>query len=125
MKPVRALITYSLLCLLTACSPDEITPRSYVALLLADSTALRDEISTSLTTDISKLPKGQFYNLKSATALPMSIDFGRVGANGTITTYSKKYNVLLIQEPTVSQGKVLWSYAVYPESARPNPYKVN
>jgi hypothetical protein len=100
---------------------DEITPRSYVSLLVTDTLALRDQIAQQL------LSGKAISNAGPLTLRPfepelvvMPVDFGWVTAGGAIVTYSKKYGVTVVQEPTVSSGSVRWSCVVHPADAKPN-----
>lgn len=105
-----------------ACSHvDEITPRSYVGLLFGDTAPLRNEIAQALSSG-KTVPNAGSLTLKprgdGLTVVP--VDFGWVTTSGAIVVHSKKYEVVVIQEPTVSQSGVKWSCVVYPAEAKPN-----
>ena len=116
--------TFCLLLLLgsAACSHvDEITPRSYVGLLFGDTTPVRNEIAQALSSG-KAVPNAGSLTLKPRGdgLMVVPVDFGWVTTSGAIVVHSKKYGVVVIQEPTVSQGGVKWSCVVYPAEAKPN-----
>lgn len=100
---------------------DEITPRAYVALLVVDTADVRDGISQALT-------KGEELSIAGPLVLQLhkdgtstaSVDFLWVTKTGAVVAHNKKYGVVLIQEPIISQGNVRWSCTVYPTEAKPN-----
>ncbi|MEG2280243.1 MAG: hypothetical protein RSB86_05280 [Comamonas sp.] len=100
---------------------DEITPRSYVGLLLGDTKPKRDEIAQALSSG-KAVPNAGTLTLKPRDngLMVVPIDLGWVTAGGAIVVHSKKYGVVVIQEPMVSQGVVAWSCVVYPAEAKPN-----
>lgn len=105
-----------------ACSHvDEVTPRSYVGLLLGDTAPLRNEISQALSAG-RDVPKTGTLVLKplgdGLSVVP--VDFGWVTTSGSIVVHNKKYGVVVIQEPTVSQASVKWGCVVYPAEATPS-----
>jgi hypothetical protein len=105
-----------------ACSHvDEVTPRSYVGLLVGDTTPLRNEISQALSAGHA-VPNTGAMTLKprSDGLRVVPVDFGWVTASGSIVVHSKKYGVVVIQEPTLTQGSVKWGCVVYPSEAKPN-----
>ena len=105
-----------------ACSHvDEITPRSYVGLLLGDTKSKRDEIAQALSSG-KAVPNAGTLTLKPRGdgLMVVPIDLGWVTTGGAIVVHSKKYGVVVIQEPMVSQGGVAWSCVVYPAEAKPN-----
>lgn len=105
-----------------ACSHvDEITPRSYVGLLFGDTKSLRDEIGQELSHGKAVSSAGTLTLKPWGDGLVVvPIDLGWVTKGGGIVVHSKKYGVVVIQEPTVSQGGVAWSCVVYPVEAKPN-----
>jgi hypothetical protein len=122
MKAIRYI--FCLLFLLTgvACSHvDEITPRSYVGLLLGDTKPQRDEIAQALSSG-KAVPNLGTLELKTRadSLMAVPIDLGWITAGGTIVVHSKKYGVVVIQEPRVSQTGVTWNCVVYPIEAKPN-----
>ncbi len=100
---------------------DEITPRSYVGLLVGDTTPLRNEIAQALAAG-KAVPNAGPLTLKPQGdgLMVMPVDFGWVMASGAIVVHNKKYGVVVIQEPTVTQGGVKWGCVVYPAEAKPN-----
>jgi len=105
-----------------ACSHvDEVAPRSYVGLLVGDTTPVRNEISLALSAG-GVVPNAGALALKprgdGLSVVP--VDFGWVTTSGSIVVHNKKYGVVVIQEPTVSQGSVKWGCVVYPAEAKPN-----
>lgn len=118
-KPLL-IITFSATCI--SCNQiDEITPRSYAGMIIGETQSERDEISNSLSKgepikiggDLKIVP-AQDKNLQ------MPVDFGWITKEGSIIIQSKKYNVLLIQEPTISKGRITWTCISYPKDAAPN-----
>jgi hypothetical protein len=99
---------------------DEVTPRAYISLVVGDLEQQRQIVAEALS-------KGKAVPiaapLTSSTAgdgaKAVSFDFGWITASGALVVQSKKYNVILIQEPSISQGKVTWSCVVYPAEAKP------
>ncbi|BCB27723.1 hypothetical protein SKTS_26090 [Sulfurimicrobium lacus] len=105
-----------------ACSHvDEITPRSYVGLLYGDTKLVREEIAQALSNG-KTVPNAGTLLLKPRDdgLMVVPIDLGWVTAGGAIVVHSKKYGVVVIQEPIISRGKVAWSCIVYPAEAKPN-----
>ncbi|WP_198083619.1 hypothetical protein [Variovorax sp. E3] len=122
MRWIRYVFYLLLPAILLACSHiDEITPRSYVALVVSDTASLRDEIaqtlvagqSVSVRGELAPEPKGE--GLKAA-----SVDFGWVTHGGSVVIHNKKYGVVVIQEPILSKEGVTWSCIVYPVESKPN-----
>lgn len=110
--------------LIAACGHvDEVTPRSYVGLLVGDTTPLRDEIGQVLSSNgVKVVPNAGSLRLnpRGNGLAVMPLDFGWVTSSGAIIVYNKKYGVIVIQEPTASQSGVRWSCVVYPAEAKPN-----
>lgn len=115
--------TLLLAVLIAACSHvDEITPRSYVGLVVGHSAPLKIEIAKSLITSPGK-PVSQAGPLQlppPSGLAPMKFDFGWVTTGGAIVIQNTKYAVVVLQEPTLDQGKVTWSCIVHPAEAKPN-----
>jgi hypothetical protein len=80
------------------------------------------EIAKSLVTNSGK-PVPQAGTLK----LPQipggfrtpEFDFGWVTTGGAIVIQNTKFAVVVLQEPTLDQGKVTWSCIVHPVEAKP------
>lgn len=47
-------------------------------------------------------------------------DFGWVTTGGAIVIQNTKFAMVVLQEPTLEQGKVTWSCIVHPTEAKPN-----
>lgn len=105
-----------------ACSHvDEITPRSYVGLLLGDTKPLRDEIAQALSDGKTISSAGKLtLKPRGDGLIVVPIDMGWITTGGAIVVHNKKYGVVLIQEPMVSRSGVTWSCVVYPVEAKPN-----
>ena len=107
----------------TACSHvDEVTPRSYVALVVGHASTLKAEIAKSLIANPGR-PVSQAGALQlsaSAGLLPMKFDFGWVTNSGAIIIQNKEYAVTVVQEPVMVQGVVKWTCVVQPTTAKPN-----
>ena len=121
---IRAILNIACLLILlagVACSHvDEITPRSFVGMLLSDTKPKRDEIAQALSSGRA-VPQAGVFSLKprSDGSIVAPIDLGWITTGGAIVVHSKKYGVVVIQEPMVSQGAVVWSCVVYPAEAKP------
>ena len=122
MKAIRYIGSLLFLLAGMACSHvDEITPRSYVGLLFGDTKSLRDEIAQALSSGTAVSSAGTLTLKPRGDGLMVaSIDLGWVTTGGAIVVHNKKYGVVVIQEPTVSQSGVTWSCVVYPVEAKPN-----
>lgn len=100
---------------------DEMTPRSYASLLVADTLAVRQRIAQEVVagrTDSIAGPLTLAPSRPDAVTIP--IDFGWVTREGALVTHSKKYGVTVVQEPVILNGAVKWSCVVHPADARPN-----
>lgn len=109
--------------LIAACSSvDEVTPRHYVGLVVAHSVQLKIEISKSLITSPGKpIPQAGPLQLPPPVGVDaMKFDFGWVTTGGAIVIQNTKFAVVVLQEPTLDQGKVTWSCIVHPVEAKPN-----
>jgi hypothetical protein len=110
--------------LLLGCNqPSEYTPRHVVGSYLAHTTSLRIEITKSLAISPGK-PVPQAGALK-LSQIPggfrtPEFDFGWVTTGGAIVIQNTKFAVVVLQEPTLDQGKVTWSCIVHPAEAKPN-----
>jgi hypothetical protein len=108
---------------IVACSHvDEVTPRKYVGLVVGHSAPLKIEISKSLLVSPGK-PVPQAGQLQLAPPLGLSsmhFDFGWVTSAGVIVIQNTRFDVVVLQEPTLDQGKVTWSCIVHPADAKPN-----
>jgi hypothetical protein len=122
IKAIRYIGGLLLLLAGVACSHvDEITPRSYVGLLFGDTKSLRDEIGQELSSGKAVSSAGTLtLKPRSDGLIVAPVDLGWVTKGGGIVVHSKKYGVVVIQEPTVLQGGVTWSCVVYPVEAKPN-----
>ena len=108
--------------LIAGCSHvDEITPRSYVGLVVGYAEPLKIEISKSLIANPGKsVPQAGSLRLPPPPGLiAMKIDFGWITASGAIIIQNTEYSVVVIQEPTVVQNSVKWSCVVNPSEAKP------
>lgn len=109
--------------LLSACSHvDEVTPRTYVGLVVGHSAPLKIDIAKSLITFPGKpVPQAGPLQLPTPTGVEaMKYDFGWVTAGGAIVIQNSKFSVVVLQEPTFDKGKVTWSCVVHPSEAKPN-----
>lgn len=109
--------------LVAACSHvDEVTPRLYVGLAVGHSAPLKIEIAKSLVAFPGKpVPQAGPLQLPPPSGLaPMKFDFGWVTTGGAIVIQNTKFAVVVVQEPTLEQGKVTWSCIVQPAEAKPN-----
>ena len=106
-----------------ACNqPSDYTPRHIAGSYLAHTASLRIEITKSLMADIGK-PVPQAGPLKLPQTPGFStpeFDFGWVTTGGAIVIQNTKFAVVVLQEPTLEQGKVTWSCIVQPAEAKPN-----
>ncbi|WP_128099459.1 hypothetical protein [Paracidovorax avenae] len=106
---------------LTCTQVDEITPRSYIGLIIGETQSAREEISKSLANgEAIKISGDLKITQAKEKKLQMPVDFGWITKEGSIIIQSKKYDVLLIQEPTISNGSVTWTCISYPKDAAPN-----
>lgn len=109
--------------LVVACNHvDEVTPRSYVGLLVGHAAPLKMEIAKSLLASPGQpVPQAGALKLPPPSGVaPLSFDFGWVTATGTVIIQSKEYGVILVQEPIVQQGSVKWGCVVHPTDAKPS-----
>lgn len=114
------IIIISALCL-SCTQVDEITPRSYIGLIIGETQPNREEISRSLSIGEAIKISGELkINPTKDKRLQMPVDFGWITKEGSIIIQSKKYDVLLIQEPTISNGSVTWTCISHPKDAAPN-----
>lgn len=116
-------VTFLVAALLAACSPvDEVTPRHYVGLVVSHSAQLKIDIAKSLMASPGKpVPQAGPLQLPPPSGLaPMKFDFGWVTAVGAIVIQNTKFAVVVLQEPTLDQGKVTWICIVHPTEAKPN-----
>jgi hypothetical protein len=99
---------------------DEITPRAYVGMLVADMLPQRDQIAGDLLSGKPVSAAGPLvFGPAKPGAVATPVEFGWVTVGGAVVTYSKKYGVTVIQEPAVVGGAVNWSCVVYPMEAKP------
>ena len=109
--------------LIAGCSHvDEITPRSYVGLIVGYAEPLRIEISKSLIASPGKsIPQAGLLRLPPPPGLTaMKFDFGWITESGVIIIQSKEYSVVVIQEPAIVQNSVTWNCVVHPSEAKPS-----
>ncbi|MGW8391825.1 hypothetical protein [Pseudoduganella sp. HUAS MS19] len=105
---------------LVACSHvDEVTPRGYVLMLDGGLKQQRESIAKALLGG-RKIPiAGPLVWADDGTRTPSAPDYGWIAATGVIVVQSEKYGVLLIEEPSISEGKVTWRCVVHPAEAMP------
>jgi len=119
---IAALLAVGIRMLICYPSPQDITPRSAVALFLSDTTETRKEISLS----IEKNSNSYSFKSEALTLVPNrkitgEFDFIWRTEKGTIAGYNKTYSVVVLLEPNISEGRVEgWNCIVYPEEAKPN-----
>ena len=100
---------------------DEITPRAYVSLVVSDTLMQREQIAAQLLSGKGVSIAGPLTTRPpKPNAVTMPVDFGWVTAGGAVVTYSKKFGVMVVQEPAVLNGAVKWSCIVHPAEAKPN-----
>ena len=108
---------------LVACDHiDEITPQKYVGLVVGHAGRLKIEIAKSLAANPGKpVPQAGALQLSPPPGLaPLKFDFGWVTTGGAIVIQNTKFAMVVLQEPTLEQGKVTWSCIVHPTEAKPN-----
>lgn len=118
--PGLALIVGSLV---TACSHvDEITPRAYVGLVVGHAARLKIEIAKSLVANPSApVPQAGYLRLEPpAGTSALDFDFGWITQRGAIVLQSKKYGVILVQEPVLAKDGIAWTCVVHPAEAKPS-----
>lgn len=123
MHTIGKWATFLVAVLVAACSHvDEITPRHYVGLVVGHSAPLKAEIAKSLIATSGKsVPQAGPLQLPPPSGLaPVKFDFGWVTTGGAIVIQNTKFAVVVVQEPTLEQGKVTWSCIVHPVEAKPN-----
>jgi hypothetical protein len=100
---------------------DEITPRSYVGMLVADTSPTRTAVAQALLSG-KPIPDAGSLALKrrGGSSLVLPIDFGWVTVGGVIVAHNKQYGVVVVQEPIVFSGSVKWNCVVYPVAAKPS-----
>lgn len=89
---------------------------------MSHTTSLRIEIGKSLVAETRKpVPQAGLLKLPQTPGFSApEFDFGWVTAGGAIVMENAKLGVLVLQEPTLNQGKVTWSCIVHPVEAKPN-----
>ncbi|TCP10602.1 hypothetical protein EV674_1642 [Simplicispira metamorpha] len=123
MHTMRKWAIFLMAVLVAACNHvDEVTPRHYVGLVVGHSAPLKIEIAKSLIANPGKpVPQAGPLQLPPPSGLaPMKFDFGWVTTGGAIVIQNTKFAVVVLQEPTLDQGKVTWSCIVQPAEAKPN-----
>ena len=123
MHAMKSWAIFLLAVFVAACSHvDEVTPRSYVGLVVGHSAPLKIEIAKSLIASPGKsVPQAGPLQLPPPSGLaPMKFDFGWVTKGGAILIQNTKFAVVVLQEPRLDQGKVTWSCIVHPAEAKPN-----
>jgi hypothetical protein len=123
MHTMKKRATLLIAVLVAACSHvDEVTPRHYVGLVVGHSAPLKIEIAKSLIASPGKpVPQAGPLQLPPPSGLAsMKFDFGWVTTGGAIVIQNTKFAVVVLQEPTLDQGKVTWSCIVHPVEAKPN-----
>jgi len=100
---------------------EEYTPRNFVSLAVANTAPLKIEIAKSLMASPGKpVPQAGPLQLPPPSGLAsMKFDFGWVTTGGAIVIQNTKFAVVVVQEPTLEQGKVTWSCIVHPAEAKP------
>jgi hypothetical protein len=98
------------------------TPKNFVSLAVAHAAPLKIEIAKSLIANPGKpVPQAGPLQLPPPSGLAsMKFDFGWVTTGGAIVIQNTKFAVVVLQEPTLDQGKVKWSCIVHPVEAKPN-----
>ncbi|WP_057265824.1 hypothetical protein [Duganella sp. Root1480D1] len=106
--------------LIVSCSHvDEVTPRKYLAFVVADLELQRNAISKALLSDKDVPIAGSLvWRPTDGTKTPPP-DFGWITRAGVIFVHNEKFGVILVQEPKIINGKVIWSCVVHPTSAKP------
>ncbi|WCM86282.1 hypothetical protein [Acidovorax sp. NCPPB 3576] len=89
---------------------------------MAHTTSLRTEIAKSLIASPGRpVPQAGPLQLPQTPGFSTpEFSFGWVTTGGAIVIQSTKYAVVVLQEPTLDQGKVKWSCVVHPVEAKPN-----
>jgi hypothetical protein len=106
--------------LITACNHvDEVTPRSYVGLVVGDLEPQRQIVAGALSSGTVVPNVGPLKLVPANSSKTVPMDFGWITASGTIVVHNKDYGVVLIQEPRTLKGEVVWSCVVYPAAAKP------
>jgi hypothetical protein len=98
----------------------DITPRAYVAMVLADTTTMRKSIAKNLSEGKSASDTQSFLIQAEENKRLMNIDFVWITSKGAIVIFNKEYGVIIVQEPTGIGETVGWSCTIYPETAKPN-----
>lgn len=102
---------------------DEYTPKNFVGQAVAYTAPLKIDIAKSLIASPGKLvPQAGVLKLPQMPGgfRTPEIDFGWVTTGGAIVIQNTKFAVIVLQEPTLDQGKVTWSCVVHPVEAKPN-----
>jgi hypothetical protein len=97
---------------------DEVTPRSYVGLLLGQTGHLKAEIAKAL---IEK--RGLSSRQVSEAPQDIPVDYVFVTTSGVLISHSRRYGVVVVQEPLLQDGAVIWKCFVYPSEAAPGVCK--
>lgn len=102
--------------------PSDYTPKHMAGSYLAHTTSLRTEIAKSLIASPGRpVPQAGPLQLPQTPGFSTpEFAFGWVTTGGAIVIQSTKYTVVVLQEPTLDQGKVKWSCVVHPVEAKPN-----
>jgi len=98
---------------------DQETPRSFVNRLVDDTRQERAEIASQLVAGEKTVALAGPLVLKRRNGIkPTIIDFGWITAKGSIVAHSKEFGVVVIFDPSVSDGKVKWICITYPQEAK-------
>jgi len=126
---MRSLIVVVMVIIFVACdSIDEITPQKYAELIIWQMAPIKTEIEKSLITKPGEsVPQaGSLKLLPLPGGIdPMKFNFGWITKNGAIIVQSKKYDVVIVQEPILVNGKFVWSCIVNPKEINPIPCRLN
>jgi len=102
---------------------DEMTPRSYVGLVVGHSAPLKVEVAKALVANAgAAVPQAGILRLEPLPGVaPMKVDFGWVTRGGVIIIQSKDHAVTVVQEPVLEKdkGAVTWLCVVHPSEAKP------
>lgn len=104
----------------------DVTSKSAAAAIITATSLARDEVGRNISRQ--KSIQGSGIDVKLRTVLQTErgyfdygMDQGLVSTNGTIVGFNKKFGVLVVFEPKLEAGAVVWICKVLPIESTPSP----
>jgi hypothetical protein len=94
----------------------DVTPRAYAIGVISGTVTIREKVE-------QELLESNFVSSAGTLIVPANtwleqnvVDFGWITSGGAIVVYSKKYEVVIVQEPIKNGENIVWKYIIYPDS---------